>query len=55
MLFQEVLLTLAANSIDIIGMTDTLEPGEGTFVNKNIIYSAIDGRKREIVAKGLFL
>ncbi|KAK8829677.1 exosome complex component CSL4 [Blastocystis sp. ATCC 50177/Nand II] len=35
---------------DVVGTTDTLEPGEGTFVNKNVIYSAIDGTKREITA-----
>lgn len=52
MSFREVPPVSAANLVDVVGTTDTLEPGEGTFVNKNVIYSAIDGTKREITATG---
>lgn len=55
MSFREVPPVSAANLVDVVGTTDTLEPGEGTFVNKNVIYSAIDGTKREITATGWVL
>lgn len=45
---REVRRAFILLSLDYIGTISSFQAGEGTFVDKGIIYSSIDGIKREV-------
>ena len=51
---REVRCAFIRLSLDYIGTLSSFQAGEGTFVDKGVIYSSIDGVKREVKSESAF-